>query len=198
MRITVARALNELKLIHKKIVKAISGAEFISLEIDGKTNQATPEASYQKIIDLIDRRNRLKAGILKSNAVTEVKVGPNTMTVVEAIDQKEAIVLKNKLLNRMKESRYEVQHERESLEFKSQQRLDKLIQSLVGDNAGPEISSQITETTTAFKQYFPVLLDPLDLSTKITDLDDEIDTFISEVDLVLSESNAVTTFEIED
>jgi hypothetical protein len=55
----------------------------------------------------------------------------------------------------------------------------------------------ITALTTSFRDNNKVeLVDPLDLSAKIVSLEEELDSFETNVDWVLSESNAVTRIEV--
>ena len=95
---TIHRALVELKTIDKRIGKAIGEANFcMSAKMNAKkllgqpTEEFTAKAvsAYDKISELIHRRNAIKMAIPVSNATTKIQVGDKTMTVAEAIVMKQ-------------------------------------------------------------------------------------------------------------
>ena len=84
---TIHRALVELKTIDSRIIKKIDCAKFcISAKAGAKKLGAvtvdefktSAQASYDSAMDLINRRNAIKAAVSKSNAVTEISVGNKT------------------------------------------------------------------------------------------------------------------------
>ena len=94
-RLTVHRALAELKTIDSRITKAINTSKFViankhsNEKIDGKPISEVREnmkSAYQKVTDLIARRNAIKRAVVLSNANTNVVVNGVTYTVAEAID----------------------------------------------------------------------------------------------------------------
>jgi hypothetical protein len=75
-------------------------------------------------------------------------------------------------------------------------RLERLLQSELGKDVktNPET---ITSLTNSFRENNKVeLVDPLDLAAKISGLEEEIDAFETNVDWVLSESNATTFLQV--
>ena len=95
---TIHRALVELKTIDSRIIKKIDSAKFCiaakakatklgAITVDEFKTSA--QASYDSAMDLINRRNAIKAAVSKSNAVTEISVGNKTYTVAEAISLKQ-------------------------------------------------------------------------------------------------------------
>ena len=108
----VTEGLNELKTLDARIERAISDAKFI---VDAKDSdkKVTPaqskedfkkkaQGSYDSIMDLIRRRETIKAAIVASNAVTEVEICGEKMTVAKAIETKTSIAYKKNLLYTMK------------------------------------------------------------------------------------------------
>ena len=86
--------------------------------------------------------------------------------------------------------------EYEQMKSQVDNRLERLLQSELGKDVktNPET---ITSLTNSFRENNKVeLVDPLDLATKITTLEDELDSFETNVDWVLSESNGKTVIEV--
>ena len=94
-KMTIHRALAELKTIDSRIEKAISETRFCrsnkhsNEKINGKSIDdyiAETKSAYESINDLIRRRNAMKRAVVLSNAITNVTVGDEVMTVAEAIE----------------------------------------------------------------------------------------------------------------
>ena len=94
-KMLVTQALNELKTISNRIDRAIRNAKFITASktvdknaapgVSKETFKTDAIASMQSIRDLIDRREKIKAGIIASNAVTEVEIAGEKMTVARLL-----------------------------------------------------------------------------------------------------------------
>jgi hypothetical protein len=140
----------------------------------------------------VKRRDAIKRAIILSNAQTKVKIGAFEGTVAEAIEYKSSIRFRRELLESMKST---LQNKREEFDRMKQQvdsRLERLLQSELGKDVktNPET---ITALTTSFRENNKVeLVDPLDLAAKIASLEDELDSFETNVDWVLSQANATT------
>lgn len=110
-KVTIHRALSELKLIGSKIEKQIeeivpSGIVQAGKLVNGvylkDDFEKAVKAKYQSVTDLIDRRNRIKSAVVKANGVTEVEVAGIKMTIADAINLKAVIGFKKQLTERMK------------------------------------------------------------------------------------------------
>ena len=106
-KISIHRALGELKLLDAKINKLINN-DFIASKqasvdkvggITVKDLERDMKANYQSLTDLINRRSKIKSAIIKSNVLTEVEINTVKMTVAEVIDEKTSIQYKSNLLN---------------------------------------------------------------------------------------------------
>lgn len=210
-KMTVTRALAELKLLDQRINKSIAGSGFLIDYTQNKTENGTKvlksqmnvteyekrvKGNYQSIIDLIDRRNKIKSAILKSNAVTLVKIGEKEYTVVEAIDQKNAIDYKKTLLSTMKNNLISVLRDIEVTKTKVESQVETMLTQNLGSNKKANESDYDIIAKPLIEASELKLVDPLKLQDKIDSLDKEIDKFLTEVDFVLSESNARTEIEI--
>ena len=212
-KMTIHRALAELKTLDARINRAINDATYVlavkhtAEKISGMTVnnfKDNMESSYQKITDLIKRRDAMKRAVVLSNATTMVKIGDKEMTVAEAINMHQSgMELKAELLRQMKAAYAQAQKELdrnsgETLEKKAEQYVLSVI------NAQPK-DSKMTVNDDAMKALRKTyienntydLIDPLGITKIIESLDNEINEFNAEVDAVLSCSNALTVIEFE-
>lgn len=205
---TIHKALAELKVLDKRIIDSMAAATFV---VNKKNNQEkvhgiTPDAfkeaayaSYDKITDLIKRRNAIKDAVNVSNAVTKVEIGGKTYTVVEAIDKKNHgmafyIELRDYMASQLSRAKAELEKQNSQL----QQKAEQFVTGLMGSK---ETAAKSEEYDTSVKTYIKSntveMIDPLGLEKKIAELDDMINAFMPEVDAALSVSNALTTITIE-
>ena len=205
MTMTITRALSELKLLDKRILKGVSETTFVDVvKPRSKTTllkrldpSDISQSGYSSVQDLISRRQAIKTGIIKSNAVTQVAIGDKNMTVAEAIETKQSISNKRALLNAMKQ---QLSQSRDMVELSNQQMELQAIKS--AEAAGNKRDSKDTgEEFTNFVESFrknntATLHDPMKVDEKIKALETEIEDFESNVDFALSESNAKTTISV--
>jgi hypothetical protein len=201
-QMSVTQALPELKLLDKRIEKIISNVHTWSkvahngAPVDKQKHKTETESQLQSFNDLVHRRNTIKRAIILSNAQTKVKVGQWEGTVAEAIEYKHSISTKREILQAMKNCLYSSKDDYERMKGQVDGRLERLLQSELGKDVktNPET---IHALTTTFRENNKVeLVDPLDLASKIATLEEEIDTFETNVDWVLSESNGKTLISV--
>lgn len=208
IKMSIHRALSELKILDDRIEKSIREATFVTSagKMDTKVNDYTLEdykskviqASYDKVNSLMERRKRIKAAITLSNALTDVTVGEETMKVAAAIDLKNSISLKKSLHKRMLDQYNQHVYKINEHNRLAESRLDTYLTGILGskENASEQ---DLTFHTKAFQdRNEQVLINPLDLVQKVNELGEYILTFEAEVDAVLSESNATTFIEFEE
>lgn len=207
MRLSITEALPEVKLLEKRIADKISESKFVGVTIGtkGLVSLRTREdfdkdasASYQSVTDLIKRRNLIKSLIVQSNATTIVKVGMVEMTVAEAIERKNSIGFEKLLLQEMKDQLYRVQSEINSTNRNVQAQLDKQLEALAGKEAKANVSEYEGIINAYREKNEAKLVDPLNLQTKISALQETIEDFELHVDTALSKSNTLTEIEIPD
>lgn len=202
---SIHRALSELKTLNERIAKAINEADHVATDrksaqkIKGlsiEDYEKTIQSGFDKVVSLIERRIHIKDAIVQSNAMTEVIVAGETMTVAKAIERKTSIENEEKLLTSMIEARRiainKLTKENESLP----KRLEEYLTAILGskENAKKEEVELHTKAFMERNEY--ILIDPLKISTRIEALDEKITNFKAEVDAVLSESNALTTVNV--
>lgn len=212
-KMTVHKALAELKTMDDRISKAISSTTFVlaakhsAEKINGvKVNDFKDKmrSGYQKVTDLIKRRDAMKRAVVLSNAVTKVQIGDKSLTVAEAIEAKNhGMEFKSELLNAMSRAYTQAQSELtrnggEALEKKAEQYVLAVIAAQPKDSkmsVDSDAMKALRQTYIENNTYD--LIDPLDIAKVIEALDAEINEFNAEVDAALSVSNALTVIEFE-
>jgi len=201
-QMSITQALPELKLLEKRIEKVVEGIQdwckvaHNGAPVDKDKHKKETEAQLQSFNDLVKRRDTIKRAIILSNANTRVKIGQFEGTVAEAIEYKMSIRFKRNLLDSMKESLQAKRDEYERKKGEVDGRLERLLQSELGKDVktNPET---ITALTNSFRDNNKVeLVDPLSLAEKIQALEDELDSFATNVDWVLSQANATTMIQV--
>lgn len=206
MKISIARALGELKLLDSRILSKLTGNVFIGVKNkSGMLSSTVKEVDFVKnakaesesILALIKRRDAIKAAIVDSNAKMKVTIGRETFTVAAAIEKKSSITYLKQLVGVYRSQLASAVRIHDLEKAKLDKSKDTLIASL-GD-AKDRSAESVTILTDNFDKANPMnYVDPLELDARIKELQDTIDTFESNVDIVLSESNAIETITLED
>lgn len=204
-KMTIHRALSELKLIDAKIEKQInevapSGIMQKGKLVNGYVQETDFEKSakskYDSVNDLIDRKNQIKSAIVAANGVTQVKVAEKQMTIADAINFKAVIKFKKKLIETLK-----ARHRQAVGELNKQNEIvNANVQRILEATFGKENVKVGKEDVEAVrKPYLEAnefhLFDPLKVDETVEKLEKEVSEFEAEVDAVLSEINAVTIIE---
>lgn len=210
MKYSIHRGLGELKTLEKRINKEINSTRFIGFKKNSATKEyntglVSEEFELQAksktdcVKDLINRKKKFKEAIVNSNAITKVIVGTEEMTVASAIERKESIQYEKSLLQQMV-----IQYNQAITTVQKQNdKVENAIDEKVSVMLGGENASKNSDMVKTFGENYRKengwdVINPLELKTKIDELDYYITTFENEVDVILSESNATTFIEIED
>lgn len=205
-KMLVTQALNELKLLDDRINKAINDAVLViaAKRSEKKVNpnltkeefEIRAKAGYQSVLDLIERRKKIKAAVVTSNAVTKVIVHGEEMTVAEAIERKSTIDYEISLLRQMQGQWGAQNREMNMQNIRMEERIDKYIETFVGKDTSKAKDNELEAMIKPMRESGEyALVDPLSIEKKIADLDDCIKGFRSEVDAVLQISNCTTYIE---
>lgn len=208
-KMTIHKALAELKIIGDRINKAIFQVEFCKInkhsneKVNGiSVNEFTNQikGNWDKVHDLIKRRNAIKKAVVYSNAITKVNVGEKEYFVAEAIEMKSTgMSYKESLLNELKGQygKAIIIAERENGEA-LQERANNYILGLYGTKEGKTAIEEIENVKKQFiKNNTYEIIDPIKIKEKIDLLEKEIADFTTEIDAALSVSNAITEITIE-
>lgn len=212
-KMTIHKALAELKTMDDRINKAIRSTSYVlavkhsAEKINGVKVSNFKEqmrSGYQKVTDLIKRRDAMKRAVVLSNATTKVKIGDNEYTAAEAIEMKNhGMEFRSALLRQMNSDYIAAQNDLarnggEALEKKSEQYVLAVIAAQPKDSkmsADSDVMKGLRQTYIENNTYD--LVDPLDITKVMEALDAEINEFNAEVDAALSVSNALTVIEFE-
>ena len=211
--LTVHRALAELKVIDSRINNAIRSGTFVVAnkhsndKIHGMTINEfknSMKSDFQKVSDLIARRNAIKKAVVASNAVTKVKVGDTEYTVATAIEMKNHGMEFKNTFKKCLESQYAVakneldKNSGDPLEKRAENYVLSVIQAQPKDSKMAVDSEAMKNLRAQYiKDNTYDIIDPIGVKDAIEKLDNEISSFITEVDAALSCSNALTVLDIE-
>lgn len=210
---TVHKALAELKIIDDRINNAITSGTYViankhsNQKIHGMTIdefRTQMKADFQKVSDLIARRNAIKRAVVSSNAVTKVKVGDTEYTVAEAIEMKNhGMEFKDYFMRAISTQYVRAKNELDlnsgdPLEKRAEQYVLSVIQAQPKDSKMAVDSDAMKNLRAQYikdNQYD--IIDPIGVKDVIDGLDTEVSEFLTEVDAALSVSNAITVLDIE-
>jgi hypothetical protein len=206
-KITILRALNEVSTLNKRIEKNLHrGGAFLSFMIgdkapvgfkDEKEVADDIKSRYQTSVDLIERRTSLKAAIVASNAITMVTINGQPMTVAAAIEFKTSVAYKKDLLSILTNSSASINRKVDQHNDKIEIQADAMAGQILGNKTGKTTKEDMAAITEPFKESrIATLIDPLNIKVVIDKLEDEISGFESEVDNILTESNATVEIEV--
>lgn len=206
-RMTIHRALSELKLIDAKIEKQINEISPSAIFQKGKLIQGylsqedfatAAQSKYQSVNDLIVRKNSIKSAIVKANGATIVKLGEQEMTIADAINFKVVVIFKKQLAARIKALHFSAVAELNRTNDVVEQNVQKLLEFTFGKEnvkADPKDLEAVRKPYMEANEFH--LLDPLKVIDKAESIEKEVSEFEAEIDAVLSEINAVTFIEIQ-
>lgn len=208
-KMTIHKALCELKTLEARISKNIGESVFVfankhsNAKVGGMTVSAYCEeikANYQRITDLIRRRDALKRAVVLSNATTRVTVAGTEYTVAEVIEMKNnGIPLLHVLLNKLEGDNRTSRRAADGNNGDSlERRADEYVKSLYGNTDMKNASEEIKKVRADFiaSQTFEIV-DPIGVKAEMEKLDATINGFMVDVDAALSVSNALTEITIE-
>lgn len=208
--ISITRALAEVKSLDDRIAKAVQSGAFVAVT-QGKgdrrrmtstsasiqTVEQSIKSAYMSITDMINRRKALKAAVIRSNAETTVTIGTVSMTVAEAIERKNSIKLEGLLVHTIQRQLGAANQQVAVANQKLADDVEKATSAAYGSDK-TKLTPEMFESIAAPRrtEYEAAVLDPLSMTTGLTAMMDAVDSFITEVDFVLSESNAKTTITV--
>lgn len=212
-KMTVHKALAELKTMDNRINTAINSVGYVfavkhsAEKINGvplATIKENIKSGYQKVKDLMARRDAMKRAVVLSNANTKIQIGGKEMTVAEAIEAKNhGMEYKKNLRQRMINDWHIASNELErnsdeAIEKKAEQYVLSVIAAQPKDS---KMSIDSDAMKALRKDYIANnaydLVDPLGVTKIVDELLNEINEFETEIDAALSVSNAVTVIEFE-
>lgn len=210
---TIHKALAELKVIDNRINRAIcDGSYVIANKHSNEKIGGTPinvykermKADYQKVDDLIKRRNAIKRAVVLSNATTKVKVGDVEYTVAEAIEMKNHGMefvddFAKVIASQYARAKAEIdKNSGDAIEKRAEQYVLSVIQAQPKDSkmtVDSDAMKALRKTYIENNTYD--MIDPLGVDDIIERMTNEVNEFNTEIDAALSVSNALTVIEFE-
>lgn len=203
-KMTVHKALAELKIIDDRIISAINGGTYCvankhsNEKIKGVSvdeYKRVMQGFYDKATDLIKRRNTIKRAVVLSNASTKVSVNGEEYTVAEAIEMKNHGVEFDEMMLQMLNKQYN-KAQAEILKQNGddlEKRAEQYVIGIYGSKEGKTNTDDFEKTKKDFMTANAFeLVDPIKILDKVNALEEKIASFKSEIDAALSTSNALT------
>jgi len=205
-KMTIHRALSELKLIDSKIEKQIneivpSGiyqkGKLINNYVKEEDFSTSAKSKFYSVNDLIARKNAIKSAIVEANGVTKVKVSEKEMTIADAINFKAVVKFKKKLIETLKARQQQAVAQLNQQNTVVEQNVQRILEATFGKEnvkAGKDDVESVRKPYMDANEFH--LFDPLKVAEKVEAMEKEVGDFEMEVDAVLSEINAVTFIEV--
>ena len=211
-KLLVTQALDERRLLKKKIHDKIEKASFVDIirrneeqvsekRIPRQDFHKEAESAYQQINDLITRYTRLYAAIIQSNANTWIDTSYGRLSVAAAISLRDRLAedhdfgYENKdfyvhLYDKMKK---EYTQRVEKIETKNKalaQTAENMRLSILGKDTKTREEKPLEVVEAYVKENTSELADPLDIRRKMEELKERRDTLLTELDTQIKVSNA--------
>jgi hypothetical protein len=205
VKMSVHRALAEIKLYEKKIDAAMHSQFVVANKVSNKNIGGRSVEEVRKLIQgnfdsvkaLIENRKRIKQALVISNAATKVAIAGKEYSVAEAIERKTSVSLDSEFLETLKNQFTEANNKVERNNAELPTKLETYLVSVLGDKASrdPEnvkMHTKVFEDGNKFE-----LIDPAKIANFIVEYEKEIAEFLSQVDYGLSEVNATTFLNVD-
>ena len=214
---SVSKALKQLKLLSKRIIDVLDDdfgdryspiANFVTVQ-QGKKNvgknttveefKEQAKANWDKVMDLIERRKKIKSKVALSNATTYVTVNGKQMTVAEAIEYKNSIDFEKRLLNILRGELNVADDALNNNNIAIEKRLEAHLKNLFGEGKDRTATDmEIEAATKGFLERFEwKIVEGIDVKKKIENLQKTIEEFESDVDDIINTSNVETKIVLE-
>lgn len=200
-KITLTRALVELKTLNNKINRLINQLSVVQVKKGDKIYQTNEDvkdfnkkakASFQQLNNLIERYNNIKEKIVEANATTKVEIAGKEYTIASAINRKNSIHMYQTFIDRLKTNYNYAVRSVEETNTETKMRLDKMLEKEL-ESSSKTNKETIDSISKPFLAANTVqLADPLDIENLIKMMEEDVENFLAEVDLTLSEVNAKT------
>ena len=213
VRLLVTQALDERDLLNKKINDKIMSAVFVDVvkhneetvlnrRVDRETFQKEAQSSFQQINDLIERYKNIEAAIVESNANTFIETSYGKFSIAAAI------ALRNRLRGDLKfdgkadfeTTLYQKMQDTYdecvmTMEIKNKalaETAEQMRLSILGKETKVKNDKPLEVVETYIKENSMELADPLNIVSKMEQLQERKDKLLSELETQIKVSNATT------
>ena len=217
-KMLVTQALDERDLLVKKIADKIEKASFVDTikpnedkvyvkRITKEDYAKEAEATYQQIIDLTNRFQKIDAAIVASNAETEINTSYGTFTVAGAISLRSRIRglgaydgqadFEGMLQEKLRKEYNERVRFCDTKNTQLQSTAENMRLSILGKDSKTKDEKPLGVVDAYVKENTTELVDPLDVKKKMEALEEKRNTLLTELDTQIKVSNATTFILIE-
>ena len=211
MKMSITRALAELKSLDDRIHRAIQAGGFIQVAkgkddkrtlLRGANSVAEVERTVQGNLDHVERliRNRreIKSKIILANVTNRVTLAGEEMSVAEAIEMKNQLPTYSGLLHRYQEEYTEANRLVDATNQKLLETIEAAVSAAFG-NSDRKIDQSTYDTIANSRKSVgeASLIDPGKLLNRINNLQKKVDDLSTEINFVLSEVNSRTEIEVD-
>lgn len=205
----VHQALAELKMMDKRIVAATREPEWVvtnkhsNTKINGvevKNWIEDTKSKYNKVLDLIRRRDAIKRAVVNSNAVTKITVAGKEYTVAEAIDRKNnGVEYQKNLIARLNHDYVMAKTNADRANgVELERRADEHVRIMFGNSDMKGSSAEAVRVRNEFiAAQTTDIIDPIGVVAEMDKMSEEVNSFLMNVDAALSVSNALTVITVE-
>lgn len=216
-KMLVTQALDERDLLVKKIADKIAKASFVDTikpneekvyakRISKEDYAKEAESSYQQIMDLIERFQKIDAAIVASNAQTAITTSYGTFAVAGAISLRSRLRglgtyeyeadFEGNLQNKMQAEYNEKVRFCDNKNSQLQATAEDMRLSILGRDSKTKDDKPLSVVEAYVKENTTELVDPLDVKKKLEALEEKRNTLLTELDTQIKVSNATTFIEL--
>lgn len=202
VKMSITRALAQVKLIESKLGRAFAGFD---VEINGKlkyfpnftTEQFEKEALVEvnSFEDLFKNRLKIKSAIARANIETKISLLGTEYSIIELIDLKNSSQYKKNIYTNLINNYNKCKSDVVNQDVKIENEVSKQVE--VANSNKTQVSKDLTTTLTeTYKALWGGKIVGLDIN-KISKEKDDLDKLVAEIDMILSEINSKTEIEVE-
>lgn len=204
-RITLTRALTELKTINARVNNALAKG-FFDYKVGTKSSMAeNPDevlveckANVQRVEDLIKLRTELKRKIIKANQETQITIAGKTMSIAEAVDFKQIIESKKAFKQTLQKDFNKTRVDVNAHNAKVWEKIDSMCITALGSDKQKWKTEDMEAISKPYLKAQEATLIDFGGAKYIENLEQEIEQFEIDIDDVLSTINATTFIEVEE
>lgn len=204
-KMSIHRALAELKNYNKRINSAIfqnfivankkSNKKISGIDIDDFKNLI--QSNFDTAKALIENKKKLKSAIVLSNANTTVEIAGITYTIAEAIERKNLLIHEKEFINSLKDQYSRAVSLVNNKNDNLPDALERYLSTILGEKDKRNVEDIELHTKAFYAREEYELIDPMNIKEYIDKLEKDINDFETNVDYILSESNATTFIEVD-
>ena len=202
VKMSITRALAQVKLIDSKLGRAFAGFD---VEINGKlkyfpnftTEQFEKEALVEvnSFEDLFKNRLKIKSAIARANIDTKISLFGTEYSIIELIDLKNSSQYKKNVYTNLINNYNKCKSDVVNQDVKIENEVSKQVE--VANSNKTQVSKDLTTTLTeTYKTLWGGKIIGLDIN-KISKEKEDLDKLVAEIDMILSEINSKTEIEVE-